>query len=79
MCVSYSTFQAGRLRDIGTRSIDAKIVQTTSRIVNYNYDQDNRIMVNVVLNYLPITLFFSNNHPEMYCIVMVSTQVSLAV
>ena len=27
-------------------------------------------MVNVILNYLPIALFLSNNHPEMYCIVL---------
>ena len=25
-------------------------------------------MVNVILKYLPIALFLSNNHPEMYCI-----------
>ena len=24
-------------------------------------------MVNVILNYLPIALFLSNNRPEMYC------------
>ena len=40
--------------EIGIRSIDAKITQ---------YDQDNRIMVNVILEYL------SNNQPEMYCTV----------
>ena len=49
--------------EIGIRSIDAKIIQTTSS----QYDQDNRIMVNVILNYLLIALFLSNNHPEMYC------------
>ena len=51
---------------IGIRSIDAKITQTTNPIVN-NCDQDSRIMVNVILDYLPIALFLSNNHPEMYC------------
>ena len=24
-------------------------------------------MVNIILKYLPIALFLSNNHPEMYC------------
>ena len=24
-------------------------------------------MVNVLLNYLPIALFLSDNHPELYC------------
>ena len=68
---SCSTFQVGCLREIGSngeigiRSIDAKITQTTNPIVKY--DQDNRIMVNVILKYLPIALFLSNNHPEMYC------------
>ena len=60
----YLTLQAGcvgeiRSNGIGIRSIDA---QTTDP-----YDQDNRIMVNVILKYLPIALFLSNNHPEMYC------------
>ena len=27
-------------------------------------------MVNVILKYLPIALFLSNNHPEMYCILI---------
>ena len=38
---------------------DAKITQTYCQ-----YDQDNRIMV--ILKYLPIALFLSNNHPELY-------------
>ena len=58
--VLYSTFQVGCLREIrsngeiGIRSIDAKIIQTTNPIVTY----------------LPIPLFLSNNHPEMYCIAL---------
>ena len=56
-----STFQVG---EIGIRSIDTKITQTTNPIVD-NYDQDNRIMVNVILNYLLIALFL---HPEMYSV-----------
>ena len=68
----YSTFQVGCLREIGSngeigiRSIDAKLTHTTNPIVYNYYDQDNRIMVNVILKYLPIALFLSNNHPEIY-------------
>ena len=49
--------------EIRIGSIDAKITQTTKP----QYDQDNRIMVHVILKYLPIALFLSNNQPEMYC------------
>ena len=45
--------------EIGIRSIDAQITQTTINMT--------KTMVNVILNYLPIALFLSNNHPEMYC------------
>ena len=52
----YSTFQVGCLREIGSNgeigigSIDAKITQSYCQ-----YDQDNRIMVNVS-TYCPIPL-----------------------
>ena len=67
----YSTFQVGCLRkigssgEIGVRSIDVKITQTTNPIVNPTKTIGLWLML--FLKYLPIALFLSNNHPEMYC------------
>ena len=43
--------------EIGIRSIDAKITQTTNPIVNMT-----KTIVNVILKYLPIALFLSNKN-----------------
>ena len=58
--------EIGSNGEIGIMSIDAKITQTTNPIVNNIMTKTIGIMVNVILKYLPIALFISNNHPEMY-------------
>ena len=58
--------EIGSNGEIGIRSVDAKITQTTNPIVKY--DQDNRIMVNVSIYLLPYSSQTTILKCTVYCL-----------